>query len=211
METARAMRYSPEHKAKTRKSILDAASRVFRRRGYQGGGVDAVMKEAGLTHGGFYAHFRSKEALLAETVLESMLDVRKRHRDWTEGTSGSTWLRRFLDHYLSDRHRRHSDRGCPVPTLVSELDRVGDTSKASFEKGLEIWARDIAEQLGDGPQEERRRKAFGVVAACVGGVAVARAVADPRLAEDVLRGARELAMEAAAESPAPGSEAEVAS
>ncbi|MEO1370274.1 MAG: TetR/AcrR family transcriptional regulator [Acidobacteriota bacterium] len=203
------MRYSPEHKAKTRRSILDAASRVFRRRGYQGAGVDAVMKEAGLTHGGFYAHFRSKEALFAETVLESMLDVRKRHREWTAGTSGSARLGRFLDHYLSDRHRRHSERGCPVPALVSELDRVGEGAKASFEKGLEIWARDVAEQLGDGPSEELRHKAFGVIAACVGGMAVARAVADPELAGDVLRGARELAL-AAASSSSPASEAEVA-
>ncbi|MEO1087794.1 MAG: TetR/AcrR family transcriptional regulator, partial [Acidobacteriota bacterium] len=120
------MRYSPEHKAKTRKSILDAASRVFRRRGYQGGGVDAVMKEAGLTHGGFYAHFQNKEALLAETVLDAMLEARKRHRDWTAGTSGATWLGRFLDHYLSDRHRRHSEHGCPVPALVSEPLLEGD-------------------------------------------------------------------------------------
>ncbi|MEM1176889.1 MAG: TetR/AcrR family transcriptional regulator [Acidobacteriota bacterium] len=188
------MRYSPEHKARTRKSILDAASRVFKRRGYQGGGVDAVMKEAGLTHGGFYAHFKNKEALLAETVLEAMLGARARHREWTDGSSGETWLRRFLSHYLSDRHRLHSEQGCPVPTLVSELDRVGDGPKESFERGLGVWAEDIAGQLGEGSSAADRERALGVIAACVGGVAVARSVSDPELAASILRGARRIAL-----------------
>lgn len=81
------MRYSSDHKAKTRKSILSAASRVFRRRGYQGAGVDAVMKE---------------------------VEVRARHLEWMAGASGRTRLRRFVDGYLSGPHRRHSEQGCPA-------------------------------------------------------------------------------------------------
>ncbi len=195
------MRYPPEQKAKTHRTILDAAARVFRRQGYQGGGVEAVMKEAGLTHGGFYAHFRNKEALLAETLTEAMLAMREKHAGWTEGQEGAAWLRAFLGAYLSPHHRVHAENGCPAPALVSELDRVGEAPKQSFERVLTRWADDIARHLDDVPEEERQQAALGAIAACVGGVALARAVADREFADRVLRGARNLVLEALAEEP----------
>ncbi|MEM8962688.1 MAG: TetR/AcrR family transcriptional regulator [Acidobacteriota bacterium] len=189
------MRYPPEQKAETRRAILEAAGRVFRRRGYQGGGVDAVMKEAGLTHGGFYAHFRNKEALLGEAVLDAMWAMREEHGRWTEGESGEGWVRAFVDGYVSRGHVAAVEGGCPVPTLVSELGRVKEGPRESFERGLAVWAGDVAEQL-EGPETEREAMAMGVIASCVGAIALARAVADETVADRVLAGARELVMAA---------------
>jgi AcrR family transcriptional regulator len=194
------MRYPADQKARTRRKILDAAGRVFRRQGYNGSGVDAVMKEAGLTHGGFYSHFRNKEALFAETVMEALRSMRDRHSEWTDGLDGKDWLRAFGQGYLSPEHMAGAEQGCPAPPLVSELGRAGEAPKRSFEQGLMGWAADIASHLptseaepasdeGEGPDLDA---ALGIIAACVGGVALARAVDDPALAERVLRSARAL-------------------
>ena len=188
------MRYPADQKAKTRRTILEAAARVFKRRGYQGGGVDAVMKEAGLTHGGFYAHFKNKEALLAETLKEAMLEARGRHLEWTEGARGEDWLGAYLDGYLSPQHFGHMEQGCPVPPLVSEVDRASGPVKASFEDGLRVWANDIAQQLHDVPEADRESAALGVIATSVGAIALSRAVADADYAGQVLDGARDLVL-----------------
>ncbi|MCG8459253.1 MAG: TetR/AcrR family transcriptional regulator [Holophagales bacterium] len=191
------MRYPPDQKAKTRKSIVEAAGRVFRRQGYAGGGVDAVMKEAGLTHGGFYAHFRSKEDLFAEALLESLRGMLGAHGRWTEGLEGMPWLRAFTQAYLSEAHAAHMEQGCPAAALISELGRVGDGPKASFSEGLAGWAESISPQLGAGlPAADRQRAALGLIAACVGGLTLARAVDDPELRRQVLRGASDLVIAA---------------
>ncbi len=202
------MRYSKEHKAETRNRILDAAGRVFRRLGYHGGGVDAVMKEAGLTHGGFYAHFRNKEALFSEAVSKALLDLQQMHRSWTEGKSGPAWVRAFLRGYLSRKHAEHLETGCAVPPLVSELGRAGETPKQAFEANLAGWQKSIAEHLA-GSDPEREQQALAVIVACVGGMALARAVDSPELADRILAGSREMVecafLENAAEHEEPAS------
>ena len=194
------MRYPPEQKAKTRQTILDAAARVFRRQGYQGGGVDAVMKEAGLTHGGFYAHFPNKEALLAEAVREGLEGMRDQHQNWTAGLDGAAWIQAFVGGYLSQGHREHTEDGCPAPALVSELGRLGDNPKRSFEKALVGWAEEIEPHLEGVPEEDRDEIALGAIAACVGGLALSRAVSSSELAERLLSGARDLVLRAVTES-----------
>ncbi|MEM8932054.1 MAG: TetR/AcrR family transcriptional regulator [Acidobacteriota bacterium] len=205
------MRYPADHKAQTRAKILKAAGRVFRRQGYQGGGVDAVMREAGLTHGGFYAHFRNKEALFGDAVLAALYAMREQHDRWTEGQRGADWVRAFVSGYLDRRHVENAESGCPVPTLVSELGRAGDGPKREFEKGLDEWAGQISSHLGgtsshapDGAPDDRSDvdAAFGVIAASIGAVALARAVADDALSDHILASTRTLIEQAVDAAPA---------
>src|SRR5688500_18168079 len=118
------MRYPPGHKEKTRERILDAAATVFRRLGYQWAGVDAVMKEAGLTAGGFYAHFPSKEALFAQTLPYAMGQTRTLVGPDFDQLAGSEWVRAVAERYLSPAHRRLVDKGCPLPALLPEVARA---------------------------------------------------------------------------------------
>ena len=94
------MRYAPDHKEKTRAKILEAAGRVFRRHGYHASGVDRVMEEAGLTAGGFYAHFDSKQALLAEALAHAGEEIGRRREAGLEDLSGREWIEAFLARYL---------------------------------------------------------------------------------------------------------------
>ncbi|MEM6794460.1 MAG: TetR/AcrR family transcriptional regulator [Acidobacteriota bacterium] len=198
------MRYPADQKAKTRQTILDAATRVFRSRGYQGGGVDAVMKEAGLTHGGFYSHFRNKEDLFAQSIESGLGAMSEQHRRWTSGTRGADHIRAFLSGYLSPRHRMNPGRGCPAPPLVSEIGRSGEQPRETFERGLEGWAAGLAEHLDGVPEGRREEAALGVIAACVGALSVSRAVTDPALADRILESTRAMIESAFLEADPPG-------
>src|SRR3954465_14142265 len=99
------MRYAPDQKEKTRAKILEAGGKVFRRQGYHAAGVDKVMEEAGMTAGGFYAHFDSKQTLLAEALACAGAEVGGRHEAALEGLSGEGWLEAFFARYLSMAHR----------------------------------------------------------------------------------------------------------
>src|SRR5262245_35108003 len=109
------MRYSSEHKRRTHARILDAAARVFRQRGYSGAGVDTVMEEAGLTPGGFYAHFASKEALLVETLQHALRTAGEHWAQLVGDQKGMEWVQTFVRRYLSRTHCNAVPEGCPVP------------------------------------------------------------------------------------------------
>src|SRR3954465_3034223 len=111
------MRYAPDQKEKTRAKILEAGGKVFRRQGYHASGVDKVMEEAGLTAGGFYAHFDSKQALLAEAVTCAAAEATGKIESGLEELSGKEWLEAFLARYLSPQHVRVPGDGCPLVAL----------------------------------------------------------------------------------------------
>src|SRR5882757_8350579 len=127
------MRYPAGHKEKTRTKILRAAGKVFRRVGYHAAGVDKVMEEAGLTAGGFYARFESKEALLAEVLTPAAAEAGVPLDKDLEGVDGRARLEAFIESYLSQSHLHRTDSGCPLPALVSEVARSSGPVKASFE------------------------------------------------------------------------------
>jgi TetR/AcrR family transcriptional repressor of nem operon len=184
------MRYPAGHKEQTRAKILRAAGKVFRRRGYHAAGVDQVMEEAGLTAGGFYAHFGSKEALLAETLRSAAAEVGARRDAGLEGVSGRGWVEAFVDRYLSPSHRRKLEEGCPLPALVSEVARSGAPVKASFEAIVRDLVVRLKDHAGGDLSEER---ALALIALCVGGLGVARSVRDDALGERILAACRDLA------------------
>lgn len=181
------MRYPADHKVKTRARILEAAGRLFRRRGYHASGVDAVMNEAGLTPGGFYAHFGSKEALLAD-ALEHAAGATAAGIDATlGGLSGRDWAEGFIAYYLSDSHRAAVEEGCPLAALASEVARAGEPVRRTFESLL----LRLAGRLADGGLDPGR--ALAVIALCVGGLGLARSVHDDELAGSILQASRDLA------------------
>src|SRR5271166_4690014 len=126
------MRYAAGHREQTRARILRAAGKVFRRQGYHAAGVDKVMEEAGLTAGGFYAHFDSKEALLAEALTCAAAGISHRRDIGLAGLPGDEWLDAFLGRYLSMAHRREIEDGCPLTALVSEVARAAKPVQQSF-------------------------------------------------------------------------------
>ena len=182
------MRYAAGHRKQTRAKILRAAGKVFRRQGYHAAGVDKVMEEAGLTAGGFYTHFASKEALLAEMLAPAAAGALR--DEPIEHLSGRAWAEAFVERYLGPAHLIKTEDGCPLPPLVSEVARAGGSVKASFEAIVQGLATRLHGQAGGDVSEDR---ALAVLALCVGGLGVARSVQDKALAERILVACRDLA------------------
>jgi AcrR family transcriptional regulator len=172
------MRYSHTHKAETRQRIVDEAARRFRRDGVAGTGLVPLMKALGMTHGGFYAHFPSKEALVAAS-LEAVV-----------GQVGEKWpdplppaqLREFLASYLSPHHRDNPGEGCPLPSLCAELGLRGQPSPASDALTLRMAAWLQACRLDEAGDDQ----GLVLLSALVGALTLARSVANPALSERIL-------------------------
>jgi len=172
------MRYPDEHKAQTRQRIIDEAARRFRRDGVAVTGLQPLMKALGLTHGGFYAHFASKDELV-ELALEKacqQLDANAEPLFAVEDP-----LPGFIQTYLSALHRDNPDAGCPLPTLCAELGQRG-TPSAQTDQLIEQRTRQIADALPDAS----RARARLLLAALVGGLTLARSTRDPQLADELL-------------------------
>jgi len=186
------MRYPPAHKQQSSQRILQAAARLFRRQGYSATGVDAVMASAELTAGAFYAHFRSKESLLAQALNTAFRESRQ---DWPEAIKdlrGRRWVREFASFYLSSGHRDAPDCGCPMPALAPEIGRIGGESRVVFEQHLRELLKIIRTKIGSTVSE---RRAISAVAQCVGGLVLSRAVANPAFSEEILGACRAAVVE----------------
>jgi TetR/AcrR family transcriptional repressor of nem operon len=184
------MRYEAGRKEQTRAKIIRAAGKVFRRDGYHASGVDKVMEEAGLTAGGFYAHFASKEALFADMLAPAAAETRISRDMDLEGVTGPSWVEAFLERYLGVEHLGKPEDGCPLPALVSEVARADGPVRASFEAIVREFAARLQDQAGGDVSEDH---ALAIVALCVGGLGVARAVRDESLGERILGACRDLA------------------
>jgi TetR/AcrR family transcriptional repressor of nem operon len=189
------VRYAPDQKEKTRAKILEAAGKVFRRQGYHAAGLDKVMEEAGLTAGAFYAHFDSKQTLLAEAVKHAAGEVRGLSEPKLEGLSGSEWIDAFLARYLSLSHCRQLEDGCPLPALVSEVSRADRSVKQSFETIVRELAGKLTSHAIEEGSASADERALAALAVCVGGLGLARSVQDQGFAEKVLESCRKMARE----------------
>jgi TetR/AcrR family transcriptional repressor of nem operon len=195
------MRYTPGHKEKTRAKILESAATAFRRQGYHATGVDKVMEEAGLTAGGFYAHFPTKDALLAEALehcaakaagnLEISTEARSDQNQ--DQVQDAEWITGMIDRYLGSSHRGQPERGCPIPTLAPEVSRAGPAPRQAFERLAASLIARIAAHL---PPEQAPDRAIAIAALCVGGITLARAVHDPGFSDQILAACREFAHQA---------------
>lgn len=183
------MRYSDTHKQETRQKVVKAAARSVRAKGPEGVSVAEVMAEAGLTHGGFYAHFPNKEALVAAAVEAAFDQSTRRFGKVTEGLSKAEALATFVDLYVTPEHRAHPERGCPLAGLSSELPRQGPPVREAYERGVQRMIGYIADWLPDGTAD-RESLAASLVAEMAGIVALSRAIADDDEAERLLAAAR---------------------
>ena len=188
------MRYAAGQKEQTRKKIVETAGRIFRRNGYHASGVDKVMEEAGLTAGGFYSHFSSKQALLAAALAEAGSESRQRVEKEIRGLSGHAWVKGFLGRYLDRKHIESIELGCPLAALVSEVSRADETVKASFEEIVRNLQKRLASNAAPGATRAEE-KALAVVSMCVGGLGLARSVKDEQLADRILAACRRQAEE----------------
>ena len=189
------MRYPATHKQHTRGRLLDAARRLFKLDGYRGVGVDAIMAAEGLTAGGFYAHFASKEALLAETFTPALARTREVLLDPLEPDGGADWLRAAVHRYLSRAHRDDVAEGCPMPALGAEVARADDAVRVEFQHYFEALVGDCERKLGADPAAARDQ-VLATLALCVGGLLLARAVPEPALSDRILRACRRHAPQA---------------
>jgi TetR/AcrR family transcriptional repressor of nem operon len=174
------MRVSREQVAQNRRKILAAASRLFRARGFEGVTVAEVMQAAGLTHGGFYGHFKSKDDLIAQTLADVLL---AKAPDETDPL-------RYAASYLSARHRDDLAGGCPTAALGAETLRQTPAARAAMTAGLRRQIERLSRGAPGADPVTQRRAAIGSWAAMVGAVILARLSDDPRLSDEVLEQTR---------------------
>ncbi|MFK3737499.1 TetR/AcrR family transcriptional regulator [Massilia sp. TN1-12] len=206
------MRISKEKAAENRAALIRAASKLFRERGIDGVGVAEISKEAGLTHGALYAHFRSKEELALE-ALSYGLD-QSASRMYSSTINGMPDLGSYLDDYLTaDALHDYASR-CPMSASASEIGRQDKAISARFAEGYMVMVRAFERQIADNePGSDALARAMVVVATMIGSIAVARGAAkgNPQVAEQVLKAARTMIDELMLAQPhppaAPGHEA----
>jgi TetR/AcrR family transcriptional repressor of nem operon len=182
------MRVTRVEAAASRERVLDAAARLFRERGLDGVGVADIMKSAGLTHGGFYGHFDSKEDLMAQACLRAFDSSAERWRK-AAARSGARALPGIVKSYLSTRHRDAPGAGCAVATLATDAVRQGPQVRRALTQGVLAQVETLARLVPGRTSASRRRKALAAYAAMVGAMVLARAVDDPKLSEEILAAA----------------------
>jgi TetR/AcrR family transcriptional repressor of nem operon len=186
-----AMRISREKAAENREKVLVAAARLFRERGLEGVGVDALADAAGLTHGAVYSHFKSKDALAAEAVRLALHQSMNEWLGLTEGVAGDQAFERLLKAYVSRAHRDAPEAGCSVAAIGSGASRSTDELREVMHDGVAQFL-DILTSFSEGATAaEKRSKAIARAAAMVGAVVMARAAsADRGLSDEILKTVR---------------------
>jgi TetR/AcrR family transcriptional repressor of nem operon len=195
------MKLSKEQAARNRQHIVEVAGRLFRERGVDGVGVADLMKAAGFTHGGFYNHFPSKEALAAEACSsafgKSVAAVQSALSADKDGPAAA--LSHYFNRYLSKSHRDDTGRGCPTASLAADAARQGEQVQAVFAEGLEAVLATFSAQLARTPPAGEphspaslRVHSLVLLSEIVGALVLARAVsaADPALSEEILQASR---------------------
>jgi TetR/AcrR family transcriptional regulator, transcriptional repressor for nem operon len=170
------MKVSREQMAENRRRILDVASRLFKDKGFDAVSVAEVMKAAGMTHGGFYGHFTSKDDLVAQTLVHAL----------SADSFGDGTFSDFVRSYLAPRHRDNPGKGCPISSLAAAIRHQTPAAKTAMAEGLRSQIARIEQALPEQDPADKHSAAIGSWAAMVGAVILARAVDDPQLSDEVL-------------------------
>jgi TetR/AcrR family transcriptional repressor of nem operon len=185
------MRYSREHKLETHARIVKRASVRLREKGAHGIGVADLMKDAGLTHGGFYAHFDSREALVIEAFAHAMDRSTERWRKIGETTPPDKRLAMIVDSYLTPVHRDDPGHGCAIPTLGAEIARESPKTRKAFAAKLEQMIDMMADQISDVSRKAARKQAMSAIATMMGTLVMARVAGTGEFSEEILAAGRE--------------------
>lgn len=180
------MKVSRAEAAQNRERIIEVAAKLFRERGFDGIGVAELMKSAGLTHGGFYGHFASKEDLMAQAcarALEGSLDALHQVAE----PNGEHALSAIASAYLSPAHRDRPGEGCVLAALGAEAARHGSPLRTAFTQGVRSMVGALSQLLTGQSERTKRQRALAAYASMVGALVLARAVDDAELSEEVLQ------------------------
>ena len=184
------MRYDAEHKERTRGRVLKEAAKAIRAEGPHRIGVAGVMAKAGLTHGGFYAHFASKDDLVVAAMSQMFDEASAKFDRLTAGKPPAAALRAYIDFYLSRQHRDARETGCPLPSLSADLPRLGVAARQEFAAGVAGLTARIGGLLSGFGRSDGEILASSSLAEMVGALSLARSVADPKQSDAILKASR---------------------
>ncbi|MET7356755.1 TetR/AcrR family transcriptional regulator [Streptomyces mirabilis] len=176
-------RYTKEHKQVTRQRIIEKAGHRFKQDGIDGSGISTLMSDAELTNGAFYAHFESKDDLVANVVADQLRTQVKQYGTLRPGREG---LEDFVREYLSPEHRDNPGGGCPSAALLDEIGRCGDGAKEAYTDGARAIMEELAARLAPGDPKSARGQAIGLFTMVVGTLQLSRALSDRKLSDEVL-------------------------
>ncbi len=185
------MRYRPEHKVETHQKIVKDASRRVRAEGITGAAVSAVMRDAGLTHGGFYKHFESKDELVMESVSEAFQETADRLAHVGEQSQPQTAWKAIVKAYLSPELCDHVEHGCPMTALAPELARADKAMKAQIFEELKKYKSRMLPFMPGQRTADKECAFFSIFSTMVGAIEIARMLPEPAMREKVLASARE--------------------
>jgi TetR/AcrR family transcriptional repressor of nem operon len=194
------VRYSAEHKAKNHENILSIAARSFREHGGDSSGIGTVMKKVGLTKGGFYRHFESKDDLFAESVARAFNEMGKHMLQVAESAPKGQALRAMIEFYLSPQHANSPGSGCVVAALGPEFARKPLSVRKRIESSLELYRERLLPFVPGKTREERLAR-FGLLFPAMAGVlTMARVTSSPEMREGMLSEARKFFVRTFAEA-----------
>jgi len=185
------MRYRPEHKAETHKQIVKDASRRLRTEGLNGTAVAAVMRDTGMTHGGFYKHFASKDDLLVESLKEAFREIEETLVHAAEQAPPDEAWKAIVKTYLSPEMCAHPQHGCPLATLGSELARVDRRTKPQIVAELVNYKNQMLPFMPGRRIVDKENSFFAIFSTMIGATEMARLLPDPGMREKVLGSARD--------------------
>ncbi len=186
------MRYQPEHKLEIHQKIVKDASRRIRTEGLTGAAVSAVMRDAGLTHGGFYKHFKSKDELLIESLGESFREIADHLVHAAEQSQSKEPWKAIVKTYLSPEYCDHAERGCPLTTLAPELARVDKKMRGQIFAELVNYRDRMIPFMPGRRTADKERAFFQIFSTMIGAIEIARMLPGPEMREKVLASARDL-------------------
>ncbi|NUR12699.1 MAG: TetR/AcrR family transcriptional regulator [Mesorhizobium sp.] len=195
------MRYSREHKQETHERIVKKASVRLREKGAHGIGVADLMKEAGLTHGGFYAHFDSREALVIEAFGYAMDRSMEHWRKLTGEAAPEKRLTLVAESYLSALHRDNPGHGCSIPALGAEIARESPKARKAFAGKLDEMIELMASYIPHMPRKAARKQAIATLATMAGTMLLARIAGSSELSDEVLKAGRDSALDGPRREP----------
>jgi len=184
------MRYDAEHKQKTREKVLKAAAKAIRADGPHRVGVADVMAKAGLTHGGFYAHFASKDDLIAAAIGQMFEESGARVARETGDKEPREALVSYIDFYLSPAHRDTRRSGCPVAALASDLPRLSEDTREAFAEGVRRITRRLAKLIGASGLAHANELASSALSELLGALSLARLEPDAKRSDAILEDSR---------------------